>query len=63
MKQADEERYRSALEEIVQVGTTPDTDVVGTLPGGEIGRLWSVSGQEKAFVRMLQIARDALGDS
>lgn len=58
---AKAERYRAALEEIVRVATTPDTAAVGTLPGGEIGRLWSVGGQEKAFAKAIQIAKDTLG--
>jgi len=60
MDQSDGERYKAALEEILRVGTTPDTTAIGTLPGGEIGPLWSVGGQEKAFAKILQTARDAL---
>lgn len=55
-------RYKAALEEILRVGTTPDTSAIGTLPGGEVGPLWSVGGQEKAFAKILQIAREALGE-
>ena len=55
-----EHRYREALEEILRIATTPDTDVIGTLPGGQIGRLWSVGGPEKAFVQVIEIARAAL---
>jgi hypothetical protein len=54
------DRYREALEEILRVATTPDTDVVGSLPGGKIGRLWSVGGPEKAFEEVIRIAREAL---
>jgi hypothetical protein len=60
MDQSDGERYKAALEEILRVGTTPDTMAIGTLPGGAIGPLWSVGGQEKAFAKILQIATDAL---
>jgi hypothetical protein len=57
---SDEDRYRTALEEIVRVATTPDTNVIGTQPGGGVGPIWSVSGQDKAYAKMVQIARAAL---
>jgi len=57
------ERYRAALEDIVRVGTTPDTEATGTLPGGEVGSLWSVGAQERAFERIVKIAKAALDDS
>ena len=60
VKISDEDRYRRALEEILRVATTPDTDIVGTLPGGQIGRIWSVGGPEKAFEQVIRIAQDAL---
>ncbi len=54
------ERYRSVLVEIVRLGTTPDTDVVGTLPNGEIGTIWSVGGKERVFDQIIRIAEEAL---
>jgi hypothetical protein len=60
MSQSEAERYRAALEEIVRVGTTPDTTVIGTLPGGELGPIWYVGGQDKAFEKILTIAKTAL---
>lgn len=53
-------RYKLALEEIVRVGTVPDTVVTGTLPGGEVGPIWSVDGKERAFEEIIRIARQAL---
>ena len=61
MTQDEAERLRAALEEIVRVATTPDTNVIGTLPGGGVGPIWSVGGQEKAFEKVIRIAKDALG--
>lgn len=61
MAEAEADRYRAALEEIVRIGTTPDTSAVGTLSGGEVGALWSVGGRDKAFDKILQVAREALG--
>lgn len=60
MSQSEAERYRAALEEIVRVGTTPDTTAIGTLPGGEVGPIWSIDGQGKAFEKILTIAKAAL---
>jgi len=60
MVQSEAGRYRAVLEEIVRVGTTPDTSAVGTLPGGQVGPLWSVDGRNKAFEKILGLARDAL---
>lgn len=60
MGQAEEDRYRKALEDIVRLGTTPDTEAVGTLPGGKVGRLWSVGAQERAFDEMIRVAQAAL---
>ncbi len=62
MTQSEADRYRAALQEIVQVGTTPDTSVVGTRSDGEVGTLWSSDGREKAFDQILRIARAALGN-
>jgi hypothetical protein len=60
MAESEAVRLRAALEEIVRVATTPDTNVIGTLPGGEIGPIWSVGGQEKAFEKVIRIAKEAL---
>ncbi len=62
MAQSEVDRYRAALQEIVRIGTTPDTSAVGKLPGGEVGALWSVDGRDRAFDMILRIARVALGD-
>ena len=62
MNNTREEQYHLALEEILRIGTTPDTNAVGTLPGGKVGPLWSVGGKETAFEEMLRIAREALED-
>lgn len=56
----DLNRYRSALEEILRIGTAPDTAAVGTLPGGSIGPLWSVGAKEQAFDEIVRVARYAL---
>lgn len=60
MVESEADFYRAALEEIVRVGTTVDTIAVGTSPDGQVGPLWSVRGQEKAFEKILQVAKDAL---
>jgi hypothetical protein len=54
------DRYRTALEEILSIGKRPDTAVIGTLPSGEIGPLWSVGEKERAFDEIIRIARHAL---
>ena len=41
----------------------PDTAVVGTLPSGEVGTIWSVGGQERAFAEVIRIAKAALGET
>ena len=60
---SDIDRYRSALEEILRIGTTPDTAVTGTLPGGEVGPIWSLGAKERAFDEIVRIARYALRES
>lgn len=60
MGQSEAARYRAALEEIVRVGTTPDTSAVGTLAGGQVGPLWSADGRVQAFETILQLASEAL---
>ncbi len=60
MADSQADRYRTALEEILRVSTTPDTAAVGTLPGGDVGTLWSVGGQERAFEQVIKIAKAAL---
>lgn len=60
MSDTREEQYRRTLEEILRIGTTPDTNAVGTLPGGKAGHLWTDKGKEKAFQEILRIAREAL---
>jgi hypothetical protein len=62
MTQPEADRYRAALQQIVQIGATPDTSAVGIRPDGEAGALWSSGGPEKALKQILQIARVALGD-
>lgn len=62
MAQSEADRYRAALQEIVRIGTTPDTSAVGSLPGGEVAPLWSVDGRDRAFDKILSTARAALGD-
>jgi hypothetical protein len=62
MTQPEADQYRAALEEIVRIGTTPDTSAVGTLPSGEVGPLWSAGGQDKAFGKILRVAREALAN-
>lgn len=57
------DRYRSALEEILRIGTTPDTTVIGTLPDGGVGPIWSVGAKERVFDEIVRIARYALQES
>lgn len=60
MAENDRDPCRSALEEIVRVGTTSDMTGTQTMPDGRPGSLWSNAGKNRAFDEMLRIARDAL---
>lgn len=60
MSDQDASRYREALLRIVELLETPDTDVVGTVANGEVGRLWSTEGKDRAFDQVLAVAKGAI---
>ena len=57
---AEAQRLRDALEQILAIGSSPDTNVISVGPDGEPGPVWSTLGAESAVARMTQIARAAL---